>query len=82
VYIKRALEDMVLRASNSFPIILLTGPRQSGKTTLLKQLGRDRSYVTLDDLAARYLAKTDPAMFLQRYEPPVTIDEIQYPNGG
>jgi len=50
-----------------------------GKTTLLQRLGGEgRNYVTLDDLDARYLAKTDPAMFLQRYSPPVTIDEIQY----
>jgi len=79
MYIKRAIEDAVLQVSKSFPVLLLTGPRQVGKTTLLQRLGgSDRNYVTLDDPDVRYLAKTDPAMFFQRYTPPITIDEIQY----
>lgn len=79
MYIDRAIESQVVRAAQSFPVILLTGPRQAGKTTLLQRLGGDeRAYVTLDDPDARFLAKNDPAMFLQRYAPPVTIDEIQY----
>lgn len=84
-YIKRAAEDTVLRISKMFPILLVTGPRQVGKTTLLQKLagaqkeaGIERKYVTLDDPDARYLAKRDPALFLQRYSPPVLIDEIQY----
>ena len=57
----------------------MTGPRQVGKTTLLQKMAKDeRGYVTLDDPDARYLAKSDPALFLQRYAPPVIIDEIQY----
>ena len=79
MYIKRAIEDAIIRASKTFPVLLLTGPRQAGKTTVLRHLsGGARGYVTLDDPDARFLAKTDPAMFLQRYAPPVTIDEIQY----
>ncbi|MCM1037923.1 MAG: ATP-binding protein [Ruminococcus sp.] len=84
-YIKRAAEDTVLRVSKMFPVLLLTGPRQVGKTTLLQRLakteeeqGIKRKYVTLDDPDARYLARHDPALFLQRYTPPVLIDEIQY----
>ncbi|MGN0694606.1 MAG: ATP-binding protein [Lentihominibacter sp.] len=68
-----------------FPVLLLTGPRQVGKTTLLQRLaeeekkeGIDRKYVTLDDPDVRFLAKRDPALFLQRFSPPVLIDEIQY----
>jgi predicted AAA+ superfamily ATPase len=62
-----------------FPVLVLTGPRQVVKTTLLRHLGDGkRNYVTLDDPDARRLAQSDPAMFLQRYTPPVTIDEIQY----
>lgn len=68
-----------------FPVLLVTGPRQVGKTTLLQKLSDEqkensieRKYVTLDDPDARYLAKHDPALFLQRYTPPVLIDEIQY----
>lgn len=84
-YIKRAAEETIARISKMFPVLLLTGPRQVGKTTLLqrlaeeqKELGIERKYVTLDDPAVRYLAKNDPALFLQRYTPPVLIDEIQY----
>lgn len=66
-------------ASDQFPIMLLTGPRQVGKTTLLQNLaGQDRRYATLDDPTLRELATVDPALFLQRFEPPVLIDEIQY----
>ena len=79
MYISRAIENKIIQASQSFPVILVTGPRQVGKTTLLRQLGdENRNYVTLDDIDARQIAKNDPAMFLQRYSPPVTIDEIQY----
>ena len=84
-YIKRAAEDTITRVSKMFPVLLVTGPRQVGKTTLLQRLaeaqkseGIDRKYVSLDDPDVRYLAKRDPALFLQRYSPPVLIDEIQY----
>lgn len=79
MYIKRAAEETVLRISQSFPVLLVSGPRQVGKTTMLKRLAEEkRAYVTLDDPDARYLAKSDPALFLQRFTPPVLIDEIQY----
>jgi len=79
MYIKRALEGAIQKASTAFPVLLLIGPRQVGKTTMLGRLGGgNRNYVTLDDPDACYLARHDPAMFLQRYAPPVTIDEIQY----
>jgi len=79
MYINRALEGAIRKASATFPVLLLIGPRQVGKTTLLGRLGGgNRNYVTLDDPDACYLARNDPAMFLQRYTPPITIDEIQY----
>ncbi|MDR1117222.1 MAG: ATP-binding protein [Oscillospiraceae bacterium] len=82
MYIKRAIEESVLNISKTFPILLMTGPRYVGKTALLKRLaGEDRKYVTMDDPDARYLAQNDPAMFIQRYSPPVIIDEIQYAPG-
>lgn len=77
--LKRSIEETLLRVSNAFPALVLTGPRQVGKTTLLKELATDsRRYVTLDDFDARRLAQEDPALFLQRFPPPVIIDEIQY----
>jgi len=79
MYYKRTLEEAVDTASQQFPVVLVTGPRQVGKTTLLRHLcGDRRRYVTLDDLTLRSLAREDPALFLQRYPPPVLIDEIQY----
>ena len=79
LYIKRALEDSIMKISKTFPVLLLTGPRQVGKTTLLQHLAEEeRTYVTLDDPDVRFLAKSDPALFMQRYTPPIIIDEIQY----
>ncbi len=80
MYITRNIEETINRISNQFKVLLLTGARQVGKTTLLKHLAQDsrRTYVTLDDLAVRSLALSDPALFLQRYTPPLLIDEIQY----
>ena len=79
-YIKRDLENIILDLNEQYPAILITGPRQVGKTTMLQNLmeGTDRTYVTLDDLNARALAKSDPAMFFQLYKPPILIDEVQY----
>lgn len=81
-YIKRAMEDTFKKLNKQFSAILITGPRQVGKTTMLQKLMEDenigRTYVTLDDLTERQMAKTDPAMFFQLHNPPVFIDEVQY----
>ena len=76
--IKRNLEHSIVELSKHFPVIMLTGPRQVGKTTLLENISKDRKYITLDDLEQRKLAKQDPALFLQIHKPPIFIDEIQY----
>jgi predicted AAA+ superfamily ATPase len=79
IYRRRTLEKRVLEISAAFPALLVTGPRQSGKTTLLRHVAdRGRRYVTLDDPGIRELARQDPRLFLQRFAPPVLIDEIQY----
>ena len=66
-YIKRNLENVVSEVTKEYPVVLVTGPRQVGKTTMLQKLmdGTDRGYVTLDDLNERALAKSDPELFLQ-----------------
>ncbi|MDR0547061.1 MAG: ATP-binding protein [Dysgonamonadaceae bacterium] len=75
----RTLKTTIERVSNNFRVILLTGMRQVGKTTLLKMLSeQERTYLTLDDTATLNLAKTDPYLFFKTYQPPMLIDEIQY----
>jgi predicted AAA+ superfamily ATPase len=79
MYINRSIEKTVLSIQENFPVLLITGPRQVGKTTMLKKLStKERKYVTLDDPLLRELAVLDPSLFIQRFEPPVIIDEIQY----
>jgi len=79
MYLSRTVERFLRRASSQFPVILVTGARQVGKTTLLRNLAREgRTYVTLDDPLLLELARSDPRLFLQRFPPPVLIDEIQY----
>ena len=79
MYTHRTLEEFTQTATTQFPVILVTGARQVGKTTFLKHLSDvQRTYVTLDDPLLLNLAKDDPALFLQRFTPPVLIDEIQY----
>lgn len=79
MYYKRTLSNRWLEISAQFPVLLLTGPRQVGKTTFLKHISeKERSYVTLDDPDMRLLAKEDPVMFFRRYQQPLLIDEIQY----
>lgn len=69
MYIKRHMEMPVMTLSQQYPVLLITGPRQVGKTTMLEHLieaeGRGRVKVSLDDLMERELAKTDPKMFFQ-----------------
>ncbi|MHB8764849.1 MAG: ATP-binding protein [Deferrisomatales bacterium] len=78
-YLPRTLEPFIREASQQFPVVLVTGARQVGKTTFLQHLSRGgRAYVTLDDPLLLDLAKREPALFLQRFPPPVLIDEIQY----
>lgn len=81
-YIIRNIESVVLRLTQEYAALLITGPRQVGKTTMLiklmEQEDKGRAYISLDDLNERNLAKTDPAMFFQLHPPPIFIDEVQY----
>ncbi len=77
--IKRAALREVVEASAEFPALIVTGARQVGKTTLLKEaVEAGRHFVSLDALTVRELAQRDPHAFLLSYPPPVIIDEIQY----
>lgn len=77
--LRRSLAKVIKQASKSFPVLLLTGSRQVGKTTLLEMCaGKKYHYVSLDDLQARELARADPALFLQAHKTPLIIDEVQY----
>ncbi|MDI9461799.1 MAG: ATP-binding protein [Saccharofermentanales bacterium] len=78
MYIQRHLEGQVLDASRHYPVVMVCGQRQVGKSTLLNHLREPgRGYVTLDDGNARRLATTDPALFFETYGYPLLIDEFQ-----
>ena len=78
MYIKRLIENTLINASNTFPVVILTGARQSGKTTILKHLfEKTHTYLSLDEMDIRMLAVNDPRAFLSRYKLPLIIDEIQ-----
>ncbi len=78
MYIKRLIEKTIINTLKAFPVLILTGARQSGKTTLLKHLFSDTfNYISLDELDIRSLAINDPREFLARFKAPLIIDEIQ-----
>ncbi len=79
MYYERTIGPTIQNISRTFPVLIVTGPRQVGKTTLLSRMAEsERKMVSLDNPTIRAFAKRDPEMFLQRYAPPVLIDEIQY----
>ena len=79
-YINRTIEKKITEVSREYACLLLTGPRQVGKTTMLEHLmaGTGRQKVTMDNADERKLAKTDPALFLEVHPAPLLIDEVQY----
>ena len=78
MYVNRHLEVVLQKASKMFGAVLVTGPRQVGKTTLLRKFSQDAAYVTLDDPMQLHAAIEEPATFFKDNEPPVFVDEIQY----
>ena len=78
MYIERTITKVIEKASKQFKVLLLTGARQVGKSTVLKRCAPDREYVTFDDITEREMAINEPKLFLQRHKAPIIIDEIQY----
>jgi uncharacterized protein len=78
MYLHRKLEKPLKEALKQFPVLLITGPRQAGKSTLLQHSLKNYNYVTFDDILVRNLAESDPTLFLKTYKPPLILDEIQY----
>lgn len=78
MYIKRHLENEILKASKYYPVVMVCGQRQVGKSTMLNHIREEnRRYVSLDDMNARRLAETDPELFFETYGLPILIDEFQ-----
>ncbi len=78
MYYKRTISPVIQNASETFPVVLITGPRQVGKTTVFEHNLDGRTSVSLDNPLIRDLARTDPALFFKTYTPPLLIDEVQY----
>lgn len=78
MWIERDYKSILLKAAKTFPAVLLTGPRQVGKTSILRKIFPDYGYVTLDIPSVAEQAETNPELFLEEHAGPVIIDEIQY----
>ena len=81
MWIDRAIEPLLLQRAATRPVVVLTGARQTGKTSLMRRLFPDHAFVTLDLPSEAEQAERDPGSFLARYPPPVIVDEVQYAPG-
>ena len=81
MWIDRHIEPLLLQRAATRPVVVLTGARQTGKTSLMRRLFPDHAFVTLDLPSEAEQAERDPGSFLTRYPPPVIVDEVQYAPG-
>src|SRR5215831_17320175 len=81
MWISRDIEPRLRRSARTRPVVVLTGARQTGKTSTLRRLFPDYAFVSLDLPAEAAQAEQEPNSFLQRHAPPVIIDEVQYAPG-
>ena len=77
-YLKRNIEEVLSKQEKMFKVLLITGARQVGKTTMLKNIKSNVKYITFDDMLLSQAAKDDPGLFLKSNEPPIIMDEVQY----
>ena len=75
--IERKITPHLLETARYFPVVTIMGPRQSGKTTLARNIFPNYMYVNLEDKTSRDIAMSDPKAFFELYKPPVIIDEVQ-----
>lgn len=78
MYINRAIENTILKTARGFKSVLITGPRQVGKSTVLKHLFTNRKYITFDDPVLLAETKNEPGLFFRNNKPPIILDEVQY----
>ena len=78
MYINRSMESTIKRIEKGFKAILVTGPRQVGKSTILKHIHGNRKYVTFDDPVLLSETKSEPGLFFRNNKPPIILDEVQY----
>lgn len=79
MYVDRSVEKRIKKLSGQYPVVMICGARQTGKSTVMNHVKEEtRRYISLDDLNVRRLAVEDPALFVQKYKPPIIIDEFQY----
>ncbi|MCC8104076.1 MAG: ATP-binding protein [Clostridiales bacterium] len=78
MYKKRAIESLIQKTAGGFKGILVTGPRQVGKSTVLQHLYGDRKYISFDDPVLLYETKSEPGLFFRNNRPPIILDEVQY----
>ncbi len=81
MWIDRDIERLLLQRARTRPVVVLTGARQTGKTSLVRRLFAEHAFVTLDLPSEAEQAETDPGSFLARHPPPVIVDEVQYAPG-
>lgn len=78
MYIKRNIEEAIIQTSKEYPVVMVCGQRQVGKSTMLNHIKENnRRYVSFDDRQAKRLAETDPTLFFETYGYPILIDEFQ-----
>ena len=81
MWVDRQIEPLLRQRAATRPVVVLTGARQTGKTSLVRRLFPEHGFVTLDLPSEAEQAEREPGAFLARHPPPVVVDEVQYAPG-